>query len=646
VRHDKLAGIAEGLELSKVFLAKSAESAFLEMGLAADPYEPQRDILNSHHKILAFFGANRCLSMNSEVLMAKDFTKPLRDVVRGDQVVAFDFTTKDFVEATVNGVYFNGAQTLHRFKHSEGLLDCTRAHKVLAVAPKTGRLHMVRVMRAVKEQFPVIVRNANGCPILSRIDYLEELDCEPTMDLGVDHPDHAFVANGIVVSNSGKTHTGVVKMAWDATGLYPSWYKGPRTNRGIDAWVLGDTNENTRDTAQRKLFGPDPNRPGWTDKPAQEGLIARKYIIGEPSKKTPAGCFDTVRVVHVPSDTISTITFKSHKMGRQSLASWHGDRVLIDEECDKDILEEMVARVMDNKGQIFIALCPIDGMTPTVKFLLTAPSDLVKVCYLTHADATHLDPKEKENIRRMYASNPAMMIARTEGKATSNSGLIFPFETSQILYDPAKISISSQWKYMGGLDVGWRHPTAATAVAWDPLSDVAYCYATYEQAERPYLYHHAQLQAWGANMTFMIDRASNQANQAEGTRILEELWKLAHGENYLDIPEEIRKYIQADKAFHTGMDTMWHRFNSKRLLISKNLRSLIEQYESYAWNKDGTGPRDETDEIRYDIITSLRYGLSGMATHAHRLDCTPPWLDGEFDGSIDIKDWKPYRAGR
>ena len=647
-RHDNLSSIAEGLELSKVFLQKEAEQAFLTMGVAKEPYPPQVEILNSSHKVLALFGANRCLRVSTNVHMWDGTFKQMRDMLGGEVVVGFDFSRREFVPASVSGVYFNNPCMIHRFKHGEGFLECTRSHKVCVLYPNTGRLGMIRAFRAVKHQMPIIVMNKNGAPTLSKLEYVGEVESEHTMDLGVDHPDHAFIADNIVVGNSGKSHAGAYKMAWDATGLYPDWYKGPRTVRGIDAWVLGKTGEITRDSCQRKLFGVDPERPGWTDKPGIHALIPPKYIIGKPTRKSaPSGCFDTVRIKHVPSDTISTITFKAYEMERQSLAAWNGDRIWVDEECPKEILMEMLARLMDNKGQLLITLCPLDGMTPTVKFLLNGPEDLVKVERITHRDAKHLDEKEKANIARMYSSNPDELAARTDGLATTNTGLIFPFETKKILYDPAKISISPRWLYLGGLDVGWKHPTAAVALAYDPMSDVAYVYATYEQAERPYLYHHAQLQSWGENMTFMIDPASNQSGQATGLKILEELWKLAHGENYEEVEETKRKYIKADNVFYTGMDAMWHRFNSGRLLISRNLTALIGQYESYVWDKEGNYPRNETAEIRYDIITALRYAVRGLDQYAHRLDAAPPWMmDNEWEDVKDIQDWKPYRAGK
>jgi hypothetical protein len=224
--------------------------------------------------------------------------------------------------------------------------------------------------------------------------------------------------------------------------------------------------------------------------------------------------------------------------------------------------------------------------------------------------------------------------------------LIFPFPTKDILYDPALISIGKRWKFLGGMDVGWTHPTAAVGLAWDPMTDVVYCYVDYEQERRPPVYHHGELDRWGRSMTFMIDPASDQVAQKDGEKILEEYWTLAHGSGWANIPEEKRKYIKADNTFLTGMGTMWHRFETNRLFISKNLKKLIDQYNNYEWNKKGDGPMEESPNRKYDIITSLRYGNMGINEYAHILNDFPPWLsDMEFDEEIEIADWKPFKAG-
>lgn len=647
MRTDHLASIAAGLNLAQNALQLEAETAFLKTLVAKDPYPPQREFISSFKHIKALFGANQCLAADSSVLMACGDQKRIDCCEVGDEVVAYDFRVGGFVPAKILAVIRTPLRRIFRFVHPQGILNCSAKHRVCVLSEVLSRPTMVKASRAAREHMPVIGCSDHYAPVLGFLQRQGYVDRDEVYDLTIDHPDHAFVCNGIVVSNSGKSHTAAYNIAWDATGEYPDDYTGPRTTRGIDAWVIGDTAINTREACQKKLFGPDPTRPGWTDRPGVEALINAKYIVGKPSMQSVSGCIDSVRVKHVRSDTTSIISFKSHNMETQSLASWAGDRVWIDEEAPKELLDEMIARVTTRNGYIYITLCPLHGVTPMVKFLQdNAGGPDVFLAYLTDEDAKHISPEVRERNRRLWASDPAMLAARSKGQATSNSGLIFPFPTESILYDPSDFKISNRWKYLGGLDVGWRHPTAACAAAWDPQSDTIFAYATYEKAETDYFTHHANLLRWGSTMTFMIDPASDQVNQAEGGSILEKYWTLAHGEDWAEIEESRRKYVKANNRFHPGMNDMWHRFNTQRLRIRRDLRNLIEQYGNYEWNKDGDGPMRETPIRRYDIITALRYLVMGVQDYAHRLDDTPPWLESDYEAPIDIPAWRPYKSGQ
>jgi hypothetical protein len=147
-------------------------------------------------------------------------------------------------------------------------------------------------------------------------------------------------------------------------------------------------------------------------------------------------------------------------------------------------------------------------------------------------------------------------------------------------------------------------------------------------------------------MTFMIDPASDQVAQKDGEKILEEYWTLAHGAGWENIDEDKRKFIKADNSFLTGMGNLWHRFSTNRLFISKNLKKLIDQYANYEWNKKGDGPMEETPSRKYDIITSLRYGVGGINQYSHILNDFPPWMTAEsFEEPIEIKEWSKFRAG-
>jgi hypothetical protein len=989
-KHNDLVGLVQGLNDFSTLVEQEAATAFVDIWTRRPPNKPQLAFWESKRHIKAISGANQCLRGDAAVLMWCGDEKRIDCIEVGDEVVAFDFTTGEFVPSQVKAIFTNPGRILHRFKHSQGWLECSQKHKV-AVQYPSGRIALVRVMRAVKHQLPVWV-DKEGHAELSELTYEGKIGYEPTWDINIDHHDHAFVCNNIVVSNSGKalpnnelvlTPSGYVEMgsikqgdvvctpsggaervtgvypqgvrevweitfndgtvcrsdldhlwkvkalnprkakrengwvvktlreiilpgginpsnyftygvpksfaefsseenlpmdayalglligdggmttrsvcftskdpelveylrenlpiskmtrhgdigfyltngeygrwmknevmealkgmglmgqnskttfvpeiykyapredriaiiqglmdsdgtvdkggqasftstsvrlandvawilrslgerctltyklkhcvhpdghrtpcdswdiyigkstlplfrlqrkidrlkaptrgkprlmvgfkevdpaectcititgdeklfmtrdfipthnslaaavniAWDATGIYPEWYRGPRTVRGINAWVVGETTELTRDSAQKKLFGPNIDKPGWTDKPGDEALINSKYIIDKPTRKSVSGAIDMVRVKHVPSDTTSLIAFKSHGMETGALASWTGDRAWIDEECPLEILDEIQARMSTTNGYIYCSYCPQHGRTPFVKSMEEEGPDVFLV-YMTYDDINHISEEVKARNIRRWSHDPAMLAARTQGHATSNSGLIFPFPTKDILYDPALISIGKRWKFLGGMDVGWTHPTAAVGLALDPMADVVYCYVDYEQDRRPPVYHYGELDGWGRSMTFMIDPASDQVAQKDGEKILEEYWTLAHGAGWENIDEDKRKFIKADNSFLTGMGNLWHRFSTNRLFISKNLKKLIDQYANYEWNKKGDGPMEETPSRKYDIITSLRYGVGGINQYSHILNDFPPWMTAEsFEEPIEIKEWSKFRAG-
>jgi len=642
-KHNDLFGLVQGLSDFSTLVEQEAATAFVDIWTRRPPNKPQLAFWESKRHIKAISGANQCLRGDAAVLMWCGDEKRIDCIEVGDEVVAFDFTTGEFVPSQVKAIFTNPGRILHRFKHSQGWLECSQKHKV-AVQYPSGRIALVRVMRAVKHQLPVWV-DKEGHAELSELTYEGKIGYEPTWDINIDHHDHAFVCNNIVVSNSGKSLAAAVNIAWDATGIYPEWYRGPRTVRGINAWVVGETTELTRDSAQKKLFGPNIDKPGWTDKPGDEALINSKYIIDKPTRKSVSGAIDMVRVKHVPSDTTSLIAFKSHGMETGALASWTGDRAWIDEECPLEILDEIQARMSTTNGYIYCSYCPQHGRTPFVKSMEEEGPD-VFLAYMTYDDINHISEEVKARNIRRWSHDPAMLAARTQGHATSNSGLIFPFPTKDILYDPALISIGKRWKFLGGMDVGWTHPTAAVGLALDPMADVVYCYVDYEQDRRPPVYHYGELDRWGRSMTFMIDPASDQVAQKDGEKILEEYWTLAHGSGYENIDEDKRKFIKADNSFLTGMGNLWHRFSTNRLFISKNLKKLIDQYANYEWNKKGDGPMEETPSRKYDIITSLRYGVGGINQYSHILNDFPPWMTAEsFEEPIEIKEWSKFRAG-
>lgn len=209
---------------------------------------------------------------------------------------------------------------------------------------------------------------------------------------------------------TGKSVTGAFKIACDATGVYPDWYMGPRTERGIEALVMSNTSEVTRDVCQRLLIGESDGSDGYLG-----GFIDRGCSIDSHPKSFLRGACDSIRVKHAPSGTESRITFSSFEC-IQHLSAGVFDRIWIDNECGFPILQEAHARVIPHRGQVIITMCPLDGVTRLVGFIMSAPQDVVRLEYMTWDDARHLDAELKKDAMAIFGVSPDVTAARLSGR--------------------------------------------------------------------------------------------------------------------------------------------------------------------------------------------------------------------------------------
>ena len=143
------------------------------------------------------------------------------------------------------------------------------------------------------------------------------------------------------------------------TGRYPDWWEGRRFAGPIDAWVVGDTAETTRDIVQAALMGP-PAALGT-------GLIPADAIIGEPSRRSGStGAFDTARIRHA-SGGASLLGFKSYDQGRRKFQGTAKHVVWLDEEPPADVYDECMLRLMTTDGLMLCTFTPLNGVTEIVR---------------------------------------------------------------------------------------------------------------------------------------------------------------------------------------------------------------------------------------------------------------------------------------
>lgn len=172
----------------------------------------------------------------------------------------------------------------------------------------------------------------------------------------------------------GKTYSGAAECAYHLTGKYPLDWKGRRFVGAVSGWAGSETNEVTRDGAQRLLIGPPKIETDWGT-----GLIPGDDLVDWFRRQGVPNALDGVVVQHYrnvakdPSvsvvwerDGLSTLTFKSYDQGR---TKWQGETlhfVWFDEEPPADLYTEGLTRTNATDGIVWLTFTPLKGMSEVV----------------------------------------------------------------------------------------------------------------------------------------------------------------------------------------------------------------------------------------------------------------------------------------
>jgi hypothetical protein len=215
-----------------------------------------------------------CLDEETEVRMANDTVKPIKDIIPGDRVIGWDRERRCAAEVVVLANHDNGERECHevRWANNKCRLVATLDHKV--IGPNCVEGWALVTLREVLETAAGIITlpawlttQANraalregrlpeyfGAPdgINDVTAYfgsgvvIELAGVRKTRDLEVAHRDHLFVlANGLIVSNSAK-HTGGVAGADKAVSGFahinqmiqvPKTFKGGATHAQLDGKI-------------------------------------------------------------------------------------------------------------------------------------------------------------------------------------------------------------------------------------------------------------------------------------------------------------------------------------------------------------------------------------------------------------------------
>jgi len=400
---------------------------------------------------------------------------------------------------------------------------------------------------------------------------------------GANYRQRAFLAGNRV----GKSETGAFEVACHATGIYPDWWEGKRFYEPTHGWVCGKTSEVVRDTIQVALLGPAGE---WGT-----GMLPRLEILHV--NKSAGQRADVVTVKHA-SGGISTIGFKSNDAGRQSFEGTARHYIWLDEETDREIYFECVARTMTTDGVVFTTFTPLKGLTDLVLSLvqdgnLDTPVDGVSVTTCGWEHAPHLSLKVREEMLALLP--PHQRLARSQGIPQLGSGAIYPIDIDSITMQ--SFEIPKHWKRLSALDVGWKR-TAACWLAVNPDDDNVYVYSEHYVGEALPVSHTESIKARnpkGAIIPTVIDSAAHGRSQIDGQNLFDLYKNLG-----LDLHN-------ANKAVESGIYEVWSLFNSGKLKITSNCTHLLSELKTY--RRDDKGKIVKSND---HLMDCLRYAVMGL----------------------------------
>lgn len=483
-----------------------------------------------------------------------------------------------------------------RDKYKNGPVYSTTIRNPHAVKYICSELHRELVNKYKAEPNYSVPSGSKSRPEALKLTPVYDGKQEHTYDITVASEEHLFLlANGLSVSNTGKTLTGACLMAYHLTGIYPQWYTGRKFLNPVSAWAVGVSNQSTKEIQQQELLG-DVNDQGT-------GTLPKDLIVKVTKKPGVADAIETVYVKHV-SGGLSKCTFKSYEQGRDSFQGTKKQFIWLDEEPrDKNIYSECLTRTMDDTapGIIICTFTPLFGLSDVVLSFLPdgqfPPNGIIPgqpdkyITQVSWEEVPHLSESQKSKILESYTIHERA--ARSKGVPSLGAGAIYPYLEEDITVQP--FEIPAWWPRAYGLDVGWNK-TAAVWGAMDPESRAIYIYSEhYEGYAQPAL-HASAIKARGDWIEGAIDPASGGHSQADG-RAMRDLYE-----------QEGLRLVMADNAVEAGIYKVGQGFASGQLKIFTTCRNLLAEYRTYRRDENGKIVKKNDhalDALRYFMMTGV-----------------------------------------
>ena len=405
---------------------------------------------------------------------------------------------------------------------------------------------------------------------------------------GAKFPERCLMAG----NQTGKTLCGGAETAIHLTGEYPPWWQGKRFDGPVKWWTGSERTEDSKDLIQAELLGPQGSHgTGWIPKSRLINATYRQAGVPE--------VVDKIYVRH-KSGGVSECTLKTYQMEAKG---WRGktlDGVWLDEECNQDIFDECLTRLLVKKGILMKTVTPVLGVSGVIRhFIEGGPGIYIK--NITWGDAPHLDEEEKE---RLWASYPPhVRETRSKGVPMLGTGAVYPISDDDITIPP--FDLPHHFYRINGLDFGIDHPGTGAFCALDRDTDTFYVYDCYRQSGETAIYHAAALKKHGVWIPNAWPHDGMQRDKGSGIALKDHYRK--HG---LYMLKDHAQYEDKDKGNHVepGIIEMLEYMRTGRFKVFSTCSQWFEEKRLYH-RKDGQVVKqydDLMDATRYAFV-SRRY---------------------------------------
>lgn len=164
--------------------------------------------------------------------------------------------------------------------------------------------------------------------------------------------------------------------------------------------------------------------------------------------------------------------------------------------------------------------------------------------------------------------------ARAKGIPVLGSGRIYPLADADIEWEYRELPPHFVW--VGGLDFGWTHPTAAVKCAWDREDDVFYVCSAYKKAESTPLIHAGALKPWGTWLPWAWPHDGEATEKGSGEKIRDQYSD--HGLNMMSVRAS---FEDGSNKVEPGIYGMLDAMQTNRFKVATHLHDWWDEFRLY-----------------------------------------------------------------